>query len=289
MVYQGVKRVKLANGTTKTILESDLKAAGITRGDYQSMRAKGEVSESLENKILKAASDRTELNFKGAKDESAPANPSGNGDVGYSAEKARIESGKPVFIGKSTKISPVDDETILGTSYQVRKISGSERSELWRQGFKFRGDYALERNIWKGKPSQGSWQILQIAATPEKALAKSINKRSELNAIKSGSAIYKRAKNTANVEDRRRSIVGKAEDFYKTRNEAKQTIKARSGYLSRLKTVDTSEMDKRKLKKYRAEVRRVNNDIKSAQQVLKRKEPSDVANIRKQTKRKKSR
>ena len=35
MVYQGVKRVKLANGTTKTILESDLKAAGITRGDYQ--------------------------------------------------------------------------------------------------------------------------------------------------------------------------------------------------------------------------------------------------------------
>ena len=69
MVYQGVKRVKLANGAAKTILESDLKAAGITRGDYQSMRAKGEVPESLENKILKAASDRTELSFKGATDE----------------------------------------------------------------------------------------------------------------------------------------------------------------------------------------------------------------------------
>lgn len=69
MVYQGVKRVKLANGATKTILESDLKAAGITRGDYQSLRKQDAIPKTLENKILDAAGKRTELSFKGATDE----------------------------------------------------------------------------------------------------------------------------------------------------------------------------------------------------------------------------
>ena len=112
MVYQGVKRVKLANGTTKTILESDLKAAGITRGDYQSMRAKGEVSESLENKILKAASDRTEVNFKGAKDESVPANPSGNKEL---SKADRLKGEKKRELDRDTRSLSIPAKNFLET------------------------------------------------------------------------------------------------------------------------------------------------------------------------------